>query len=457
MRHRIKNLLPVCLVVVVMCMMTCASAYADPPPAAQPPALSPEAQALANQFNQQAGASDVCTDFKGGAEQMNNPSGGVTPGMLADIYNFIKTVVGQATEKLFKAFTSSANYQAAVGAALVLTVIFFGVGFTIGVVQVSFGQILTRLVKIAIIGALISPTGWTFFSQYVVAFFADGTDDLIKTVMAIGTGNNTPPAGATPFYQLDNIATFILQPQTIIAILGTVFAGGPFSWAIGGLMMMCIWSFFKMIVGALQTYAVCYVARSLILGVAPIFFVFLLFERTKNLFMSWVNALVNLSLRPILLFTFLSFFIVMIKSAATDMLGVELCWSQFSSSVQGTTNKTSFWRFKDPATGALMTGEMSWQGPVECLFTGKQSDGKPCQEFPINIIDILSFLILVYLAQRFISVIENICSELSNAFVSLQGGSSLNTYLQQQNNNIGQGLGGGVQQNAAAAPRPPAR
>ena len=456
MRHRIKQLLPVFLVVVAMCMLTCASAFAAQAPATPIP-LSPEAKALADQFEKQAGADDVCTDFKGGADQMNNQSGGVTPGMLADIYTFIKTVVGQATEKLFKAFTQSANYQAAVGAALVLTVVFFGVGFTIGVVQVSFGQILTRLVKIAIIGALISPSGWTFFSQYVVAFFADGTDDIIKTVMAIGTSSDAPPVGATPFYQLDKIATFILQPQTIIAILGTVFAGGPFSWAIGGLMMMCVWSFFKMIVGALQTYAVSYVARSLILGVAPIFFVFLLFERTKNLFMSWVNALVNLSLRPILLFTFLSFFIVMIKSAATDMLGVELCWSQFSSSVQGTTNKTSFWRFKDPATGALMTGKLSWQGPVECLFTGKQSDGKPCQEFPINIIDILSFLILVYLAQRFISVIDNICSELSNAFVSLQGGSSLNTYLQQQNNNLGQVTGAGLQQQASVAPRPPAR
>ena len=436
MMDRIKKFLPFCLIVVVATMvMVNAPAYAEDKPADPTPL-----EKIQDKLAGQASDSAVCTNFAAGAKIMNDPNATVTSGTLADIYTFIKTVVNDATKKLFNAFTNSQAYQTAVSAALVLMVVFFGVGFTIGVVQVSFGQVLTRLVKIAVVGAIISPGGWTFFNNYVVTFFADGTDDLIKTVMAIGTGSGPAPAGATPFYQLDNIVTFILQPQTIILVLGSLFAGGPFALGMGGLLIMCLWSFFKMVVGALQTYAISYVARALILGVAPIFFVFLLFERTKNLFTSWVNALVNLSLRPILLFTFLSFFMVMIQSAATDMLGVELCWSSYSGSLQGTSNQPSFWRFQDPKTKALMQSQLSWKGPVECMFTGKQVDGKACAPFPINIIDILSFLILVYLAQRFTSVIDQICSELSNAFVSLEGGSSLGAYLQQQNANIGRGI-----------------
>ena len=380
----------------------------------------------------QMSSNDTCTNFADAANNMNNSNGGGNgSGLLSDIYKFIKDVVGNATQKLFSAFTDSGAYQNAVGAAFVLMVVFYGVGFTIGVVQASFGQVLVRLIKISIIGALVSPGGWWFFSDYVVTFFSDGTDDIIRTVMSIGTGT---AAGATPFSQLDNIAGFLLQPQTLIAIIGSLFAGGPFALAMGGLMTLAMWSFFKMIVGALQTYAVTYVARALILSVAPIFLVFLLFERTKNLFMAWVNALVSLSLRPILLFTFLSFFLVMIQSAATDMLGVELCWTNFSSSVQGTTNKPSFWRFKDKQTGELMTSQLTWQGPLECLFTGSTSQSGGCKSFPINILDILTFLILVYLAQRFTGVIDQIASEISGAVVPLDGGSSLNQYLQQQNN-----------------------
>ena len=220
-------------------------------------------------------------------------------------------------------------------------------------------------------------------------------------------------------------------------------------------MVLAVWSFVKMIVGALQTYAIAYVARSLILGVAPIFFVFLLFERTKNLFTAWINALVNLSLRPILLFTFLSFFLVMIQSAATDMLGSELCWANFSSTVSGTTNKPSFWRFKDKDTNDLMTSQQTWEGPVECLFTGHGPNNAPCKSFPINVLDILSFLILVYLAQRFTGVIDQICSELSNALVSLEGGTSLNSYLQSQNNSLASSLSGGQGANRPAGGQTP--
>jgi type IV secretion system protein VirB6 len=383
-----------------------------------------------------------CTNFKDSMRVwFPESTGGVTSptappsGLLSEIYIFIKDVVNDATEKLFRAFTSNAAYQNAVYWAMVLMVVFFGVAFTIGIIQVSFAQVLIRLIKLGIVMAVVSSAGWTFFSDYAVKFFMDGTDELVTKIMAIGTGATTIPAGATPFYQLDRLAGFLIQPDTLVAIMGSTFAGGPYGMAMGGLMAMAMWGFVMLVIKCLRTYAVTFVGRSLLLGIAPVFIVFLLFERTKQLFSSWLNALLSMSLQPILLFTFLSFFMVLIESAGKDMLKADLCWTEYNS-VQGTDNKLAFWRFKDPKTEQLMTSQMTWEGSLSCLMTGKGKDGGTCPEFPLSIVDILCFLILVYIAQRFAEVIDRIANDLSNTFITLDAGGKVDQFISQQSSNV---------------------
>ncbi len=390
------------------------------------------AQTQQNLLIDQGSASDVCTGFGQRANENFTQTGSPT-GMLSDIYTFITKTVKDATKKLFTAFTQSNSYKKALFGAFTLMIIFYGVAFTIGVVQPSFQQVLVRLIKMGVLLTLISPGGWDFFNHYVVGLFQNGTDEIIRGVQQIGTGI-TAGQNSTPFYALDQLAAFIIQPDTIIAIMGAALSG-PFGLTMGGLMIFAVYGFFMLVLKTLRVYAITYVARALILGVAPIFFVFLLFERTKNMFVAWLNSLLNLSLQPILLFTFLSFFIVLLDSSAKSMLGVELCWQEFES-IDGTPNKASFWRFIDKKTGAAMVGKMSWKGSYECLLKngsdGLQGGSKECPEFPINIVDLLSFLILVYLAQRFTEVVDRISSELSNAFVALDNQGRLDQMLDQQ-------------------------
>lgn len=385
-----------------------------------------------------SGATEKCTDFTALMEKSKKmaEAGSTDKGLLTNISDFIKGVINGASQKLFGAFTSNPNYSAAVGAAMTLMVVIYGVAFTIGVVQPSYGEVLKRLVKIGIIYAIISPSGgWTFFSQYAVRFFNDGTDQLIGQVMQIGTGIPFA-AGDSPFKMLDALAAFILSPDMIIAILGAVFGSGPYGLTVGALLGMAVMGLLKMLLDALKTYALSFIVRGLLLGLAPIFLIFLLFEKTKPLFTGWLNALINLSLQPILYFTFISFFLVMLQASAFDLLGgdypkttpaggtcasktTELCWVDFAGT-SGTANKKSFWRFKRPCEAFPAAEESGWQGPISCMMNGgKDKDGKPCPEFPINIIDILSFLILVYVAQRFGDVVQRLANEISSAFVNL--------------------------------------
>lgn len=390
--------------------------------------------------SESAAAPKTCTNFLERKECAFNgncdagstgASKGPTDGLLSEIYLFIKEIVDESTRKLYMAFIGNEGYQKAVFAAMTLMIAIFGIGFTIGVVQPSFGQALMRLIKFAVVAAMVSPAGWQFFSDPttgagVVAFFNDGTDELVKGVMEIGMGSGLqpPPEGSTPFYRLDRLADFMIQPDTIIAILGSTFASGPYGLAMGGLMMFAFFGFVRLLVQALKVYAVSFVARSLLLGIAPIFIVFLLFDKTKQLFMTWINALLSLSLQPILLFTFLSFFIVLIESAATDLLKTEFCWTSYQN-VNGSQNLSNFWRPVE--NGAPLTGDMTWKGSFECIMSGKNN----CPEFPIDIVSLLTFLILVYLAERFASIIQRIAYELSNAFIALDAGGRLDQFMKE--------------------------
>ena len=182
----------------------------------------------------------------------------------------------------------------------------------------------------------------------------------------------------------------------------------------GFLLAFACLGFIQLVVKGLKLYAISFIVRALLFGVAPIFIVFLLFEKTKPLFSGWVNILVNTSLQPILYFTFISFFLVMMMGAARDMLGAnDLCWAQ-TKFVDGTSNTAAFWKFKQFGETFPRATESNWRGPLECAINGQQ-----CTEFPINIVDILAFVILVYVAMQFAQVVEAIAHELSNAAIHM--------------------------------------
>lgn len=416
-----------------------------------------------------AGNNEVCTNFaclkQKALESTNNNGNGEAgdgqtgqdnnkkePGILTNISNTIKDIVNDASKKLFTAFTDSPKYKGAVKAAVALVIIFYGIGFMTGITgQPSFGQALNKLIKIGIVFTIISPTGWTFFNDIVVKFFNDGTDDLIRTVISIGSGIESKP-GDSPFVQLDGLATWILSPDMLIAMMSVTFASGPYGLAVGGLMTFAIGGVIKLLIEALKVYGMSFIMRSLLLGIAPIFIVFLLFDRTKQLFVGWLNSLINLSLQPILYFTFISFFFVMILTAATDMLTaksssgsqsgnqaqtgtdnssnssgkqtIEFCWTE-GQSISGSQNKMSFWRVKFPGENAGTADTFDWRGPLSCMLGNEKDKDKCKKEFPINIIDILSFLILVYVAQNFGMVINRLASDISSAFVNLDTQSKL--------------------------------
>lgn len=389
-------------------------------------------------------ADQNCTNQNSSTSQSNQ-------GILTEIETYLKQLVDEAMVKLYNAITGDGRFTSAVTGALTLFIIIFGIAFMIGLVQLTYGQVLVRIFKIAIIVAVTSPMGWSFFNDTAVKFFRDGSDDIIRHVISqtSGMGGGGGGKGSPVFTELDKIAQNVIKPETIAKVLAAVTTG-PYGLAMGGLMMIATIAFIKLLVDALKTYAISYVARALLFGLAPFFIVFLLFERTKNYFTTWVNAVLNFSLQPVLLFIMLAFMMSLIDQAAKDMLGTEVCWAEFQGS-EGSPNKMQFWRFAQ--NGQVDPSEYDWQGQVSCQVgagggggggggAGGAGGGGNCKPFPIDIVDILSFVFLIFLASRFAQAIEPITAQLTQIYLTLDHGSRMEQFLQRQNQSIGRAVSG---------------
>lgn len=369
------------------------------------------------ELSQAHAADDTClSDLKnnGGAA-----TGAAKPdGLVTQIIDYIKEVVDDTSRALFTGITQDPGFKAAVNASFTLMIAFFGAAFMFGVVPLTYSQALIRGLKMAFIMALIGGGGWVFFSDYVVTFFNDGTDELIDHVIGIATGDTSSSIGANgapqPFRKLEDVAGDALSPEMMISTL-TAFTTGPMGPAMGGMMGIGLMAFIQMLVRAVRVYVISLVAKALLFGLAPIFISFLLFDRTKSIFNGWLNQLVNYSLQPLLLFTFLSFFVVLMQSSLDNILQVDACW-QTTQVLSGETSENMFWRYNDE-NGNPTTSAFTWEGLASCVKGG--GSGGACSDFPISILDILTFLILSHLAYRFSDVVVHIATEIASSMLAL--------------------------------------
>jgi len=346
----------------------------------------------------------------------NRQSNSTGDGLVTQIIDYIKDVIDDTSSVLFQGIVQDPGFQAAVKAAFALMIAVFGAAFMFGVVPLTYSQALTRGLKMAFVMALISSSGWSYFSDNVVTFFNDGTDEIIDAVIGIATGDTSSSVGNNgqpqPFKKIESLATDALSPEMMISTL-TAFTTGPMGPAIGGMLGIGLVAFIQMLVRAVRVYVISLVAKALLFGLAPIFISFILFERTKNMFTGWLNQLVNYSLQPILLFAFLSFFIVLLQSTVENILGVDVCWTPINH-VEGATGQEMFWRYVDK-DGNPTTSDFTWEGLASCIKSGASD----CQEFPISILDVLTFLILSHLAYRFSDVVVHIATEISSSTLAL--------------------------------------
>ncbi len=271
-------------------------------------------------------------------------------GIFSSIVTQVIHVLNNLSQNMFQGITGDAGFQVAVKALITLYIAIYGILFTFGMVQVTLFDFAIRLIKIGIVGMLVGGTnGWLFFSNIVIPFFQQSTYTIINWVTAIAVG---PVAACStvnangqvvnvctaPFAVLDNAITQAVSANMVVLLVTTVTTG-PYGPLVGLLLLLATGTFLKMMINALWVYTMSLVMQALLFGLAPIFLAFLLFSRTKHLFDGWLNQLVNSLLQPVLLFTFLAFFVTLILACITTLTSNNICWTH----VPATFNGNSIW------------------------------------------------------------------------------------------------------------------
>ena len=336
--------------------------------------------------------------------------------MFTDIDNVLNTV----EYDFYHGIITAAGFQEAIGAAIVIYVAIYGLMIVFGISSYRVNEVAARLMKVGIVYMFTSPAAWTTFDTWVNKPVVGGMNYIIREFAVSAEGGTMPTTfrittGAGPAVSgegLDPAAfanmfgssmTVIFSAKMLVAIISLAFTGF-WGWVLAVLLLWSLVEFFFMIIGALVTYAKAIIGLAFLFGIAPLFFIFLLFDRTRPIFQAWVSHVFAFALQPVLLFAFLSFYLVLINDSVnnlftgTNKLPVDFCWVKFIS-VPGTLWDMSMWR-------ATHDGAVIGQETTDTL-------NKNTFREPISVTNALYFLMLCHLGRTFNAFIGQISEGLT--------------------------------------------
>ena len=304
----------------------------------------------------------VCnTDLPDEANDMGRIFEGV--GIISTLTGEIGALLDQAWRQLYDGILSS-RFPGIVWAMVTIYVIVFGIMYALGLVQMPLNEAVKRTVKVSFVGAIIGTMtyggdGSSFFERYIHRFFRDGFDELMvmmvteitNRVSSNSTGSDCAVGGEgvildsvqQVFAPMDQLICELIRPGTLMILEGAL--NTP-PWGLAFLLVTVGGGLYLAgaIARAMWVYLMSLVATTFLFGLAPIFLSFILFERTKGMFNGWLSQLVNFTIQPLLMFTFISFFLVMMYQVLdTSLLDAEVCYGPASEFVQnsGPRGKTS--------------------------------------------------------------------------------------------------------------------
>jgi type IV secretion system protein VirB6 len=181
---------------------------------------------------------------------------------------------------------------------LTLYIVIYGSLFSLGLAQVNSKELLIRTAKICIISLMFSPQSWNFFNTYLFGMFLSGIDGLMFKVMNLTSSANNP------FGFVDPILNHYLDPSFWISLLAQLFSISSGLWFFAIMMIIMIIKYLGALLEVIITYCLAMIGMSVMISLAPLFFLFMLFERTRSIFSNWLSLLFSYVLKPSLLLVF---------------------------------------------------------------------------------------------------------------------------------------------------------
>lgn len=263
-----------------------------------------------------------------------------------NVFSFVVCHVETMTSQIFGNLYCGVISQLtpAVSAVLTLAVMFFGAGFTIGVIPATGREFLLFMIKITLVWVFATQAEYMIGYGYklLVAGLRDGTAAAISVLVSNGGGGD----GVQSMYkELDTIMARIIGLITDTAgaewgdggtTAGTVGAANQnpcenaifaaiavMGIAFPPLFLLAAFLFAKIVMVFLRAcfgYLFSIVGIAFLLTLSPIFLSMALFKQTRPFFDKYLGYLVSFTLQIVIVFTFLAFVLSMDVSKLTDSI-----------------------------------------------------------------------------------------------------------------------------------------
>lgn len=253
---------------------------------------------------------------------------------------------GSGTDKpgtvqfLFNKLVADSDLVQAIRALLVLYISWTGISFMIGIAQMTQKEAVTRIIKIGIVVALISPGSWELFNTNFFKLFTDGSLELIAKITAPPDSSPAQIAELEKdpvkiFEKFNGPFRMIFTKETWLKVVALIFAG-PLGIVLAAVVALAAIIYAICIVQAVLIYLISLVGIAVLLLLAPIFISFVLFQFTKQMFDAWWKMLMSLAFQPLFVLVFIFVMNLLLEMSLRTALGFtacKVCWLSFSVGV----------------------------------------------------------------------------------------------------------------------------
>jgi type IV secretion system protein VirB6 len=254
-------------------------------------------------------------------------------GFIERVVTYFDSMMTATTEGLYKNIVRDTRITSAVQALLVFYIALYGLMFMIGLAEAKHQDMITRLIKVALIGVLISDQSWEFFNGYLFALFTDGAkyiSDVVLDATLYNNGlNRSPrfilPEDAAALSVYDILVDMLTSSAINNKIMALLFYNGYF-WIYVILIYTGIIFIFLGIVRAISLYFTAIMLVAMLLVTAPVFIVMMLFQMTKQMFENWLQQLTAAGMMLIVLSASMSLLIVLVQNQIENLFSYGVCW-----------------------------------------------------------------------------------------------------------------------------------
>ncbi|MGX6959861.1 MAG: type IV secretion system protein [Rickettsia endosymbiont of Pentastiridius leporinus] len=258
--------------------------------------------------------------------------GSFTIKVLNPLLELFKSKVQGAAESIFQNIvcykgnsSSCTNFFNYIKALLVLYVMVYGAMFLLGFAKINQKELVIRIAKIGIVSGLMNGSTFEFFNNYLFNAITNFSDIIISNMSGYSLFTSTNKI-SNPFMFLDAVMSKIFFSKTFIAQLLALLALG-----LSGIIYFIITFIAIMIViitafRAIAVYIMAFMATCILIGIAPLFISFLLFDFTRYLFDNWVRFTIRYMIEPVIMMAGIIVLTQLFTIYLDFVLGYSVCW-----------------------------------------------------------------------------------------------------------------------------------